>query len=102
KAMVIGGALGLAAVEVVYALLDRTPLWWLVAAGIFLPPQIVLTAVVPIWIVPLFYRLVPLADDGLRERLLTLARRAHVDAIGGFVADQSRKNRTPNAAARGL
>ena len=102
KATVIGGALGLAAVEVVYALLERTPHWWLVAAAIFVVAQIVLTTVVPVWIVPLFYRLVPLADDGLRERLLALARRAHVDAIGVFVADQSRKSRTANAAVVGL
>jgi STE24 endopeptidase len=102
KAMMIGGALGLAAVEVVYALLERTPHWWLVATAIFVVAQIVLTAVVPICIVPLFYRLVPLADEGLRERLLALARRVHVDAIGVFVADQSRKSRTANAAVVGL
>ena len=102
KAMVIGGALGLAAVEVVYALLARTPYWWLVATAVFVAAQIALTIVVPIWIVPLFYRLVPLADEGLRERLLALARRVHVDAIGVFVADQSRKSRTANAAVVGL
>src|SRR5439155_1270042 len=76
KAMLIGGALGLAAVEVVYALLELTPFWWLVAAVVFFAAQVALTAVLPVWIVPLFYRLVPLADDGLRERLLALARRS--------------------------
>jgi len=80
KAMLIGGALGLAAVELVYALLELTPLWWLVAAAVFVAVQIVLTAVLPIWIVPLFYRLTPLADDGLRRRILALAHRAGVDA----------------------
>src|SRR5437867_106113 len=102
KAMVIGGVLGLAALELVYALLAVTPLWWLVAAAIFIGAQVALTAVLPVWIVPLFYRLVPLADDRLRERLLALARRAGVDAIGVFVADQSRKSRTANAAVVGL
>src|SRR5256712_1469186 len=102
KAMLIGGALGLAAVELVYALLELTPLWWLVATAVFFAARIALTAVLPVWIVPLFYRLVPLADDGLRERLLALARRAGVDAIGVFVADQSRKSRTANAAVVGL
>ena len=102
KAMLIGGALGLAAVEVVYALLELTPFWWLVAAVVFFAAQVALTAVLPVWIVPLFYRLVPLADDGLRERLLALARRAGVDTIGVFVADQSKKSRTANAAVVGL
>src|SRR5213594_4542114 len=102
KAVLIGGALGLAAVELVYALLELTPLWWLVAAVVFFAAQVALTAVLPVWIVPLFYRLVPLADDGLRERLLALARRAGVDTIGVFVADQSKKTRTANAAVVGL
>src|SRR5438445_810361 len=73
KAALIGGALGLAAVEVVYALLALTPHWWLVAAAVFFAAQIAMTAVLPIWIVPLFYRLTPLADVGLRDRLLALA-----------------------------
>ena len=102
KAALIGGALGLAAVEIVYALLALTPLWWIVAAAIFIAAQIAMAALVPIWIVPLFYRLTPLADSGLRDRLLALARRAGVAAIGVFVADQSRKSRTANAAVVGL
>ena len=102
KAALIGGALGLAAVEIVYTLLALTSLWWIVAAAIFIAAQIAMAALVPIWIVPLFYRLTPLADSGLRDRLLALARRAGVAAIGVFVADQSRKSRTANAAVVGL
>jgi STE24 endopeptidase len=102
KAALIGGALGLAAIEIVYALLALTPFWWLAAAAVFIAAQIAITAVLPIWIVPLFYTLRPLADAGLRERLLALARRAGVAAIGVFVADQSRKSRTANAAVVGL
>jgi STE24 endopeptidase len=102
KAAVIGGALGLAAVEIVYALLALTPLWWVAAAAVFIAAQIAMAAVLPIWIIPLFYRLTPLADSGLRDRLLALAQRAGVAAIGVFVADQSRKSRTANAAVVGL
>lgn len=102
KAALIGGGLGLAAVEIVYALLAHTPLWWLAAAAVFLVARVALTAVLPVWILPLFYRLTPLDDDRLGERLLALARRAGVDAIGVFVADHSRKSRTANAAVVGL
>ena len=102
KAAVIVGVLTLAAIEIVYALLVLTPRWWLVAAAVFIAAEIAMTAVLPIWIVPLFYRLTPLADRGLRDRLLALARRAGVAAVGVFVADQSRKSRTANAAVVGL
>src|SRR5438046_3368891 len=89
KAALLAGALGLAAVEVVYALLHATPLWWLWAAVVFLVANVALAFVFPVWIVPLFYRLTPLADEELRERLLTLARRAGVPVGGVWIADQS-------------
>src|SRR5437773_1402806 len=63
---------------------------------------VALAAVLPMWIAPLFYRLTPLTDGRLGERLLAVARRAGVEAIGVFVADQSRKSRTANAAVVGL
>ena len=102
KAALLAGALGLAAVEVVYALLHATPLWWLWAAVVFLVANVALAFVFPVWIVPLFYRLTPLADEELRERLLTLARRAGVPVVGVWIVDQSRKSRTANAAVVGL
>ena len=102
KAALLSGALGLAAVEVVYALLRATPLWWLWTAAAFLASNAALAFVFPVWIAPLFYRLTPLADDALNARLLALARRVGVPAVGVWVADQSRKSRTANAAVVGL
>src|SRR5207237_4253021 len=48
------------------------------------------------------FRLTPLADATLAARLLALADRAGVGAIGIWIADQSRKSRTANAAVVGL
>jgi STE24 endopeptidase len=58
--------------------------------------------VVPVWVLPLFYRLRPLEPGPLRERLQALAARVGVPVIGVWVADQSRKSRTANAAVVGL
>ena len=102
KSVALGAAIGLAGVEVVYALLRSTPLWWLVSAAVAFAFAIAMTAVVPIWILPLFYRLTPLADTALTTRLLALADRAGVRAVGVWIADQSRKSRTANAAVVGL
>jgi STE24 endopeptidase len=102
KAALIGGVLGLLAVEVIYGLVPTTPLWWLWAAGAFLGLRVLLTLVFPIWLLPLFYRLSPLADEGLRRQLLDLGGRAGVPVVGVWVADQSRKSRTANAALAGL
>ena len=57
KVMAIGGALGLVAVWVVYALLRWSPdWWWLWAGGVLTAGIVLLAAIVPIWLVPLFYR----------------------------------------------
>jgi len=102
KAAALGAAIGLAGVEVLYALLRVTPLWWLAAAALAFAFAIALTAVLPVWVLPLFYRLTPLADATLSARLLALADRAGVSAVGVWIADQSRKSRTANAAVIGL
>ncbi len=102
KAAVLGGALGLGGVLVVYGLMRATPWWWLIAAGVFFVVGIALAALFPIVVVPLFYRLTRLADPALERRLLALAGRAGVAAIGVWVVDQSRKSRTANAAVVGL
>ncbi len=103
KAGAIGGALGLVAFELVYLLLAWSPSWWwLWSAGALAAGSVLLAAVVPVWIVPLFYRLTPLEDPGLRARLLALAARVGVAAADVVVADFSRKGRTANAGVVGL
>ncbi len=102
KAAVMSGVLGLAGVLVVYGLLRATPWWWLIAAAVFFVVGIGLAALFPVVIVPLFYRVTRLSDPALERRLLALAERAGVAAIGVWVLDQSRKSRTANAAVVGL
>ena len=103
KAAALGAALGLTAVTLVYALLRWLPSWWwLAGSAAFLAMYIVIAIVVPIWIVPMFYRMTPLGDETLRGRLLDLAARTGVPAIGVWVVDQSRRSRAANAAVVGL
>jgi STE24 endopeptidase len=102
KAAALGGVLGLGGVLVVYGLLRLTAWWWLIAAAVFFVVGVALAALFPVVIVPLFYRLTRLGDAALERRLLDLAARAGVAAIGCWVVDQSRKSRTANAAVVGL
>jgi STE24 endopeptidase len=102
KATAIGGALALAGAELAYALLRLTPWWWLLSAVAFFAAAVLLTLVAPVWLLPLFYRLTPLAEGPLRARLVSLAARTGVPVLGVWVGDQSRKSRTANAALAGL
>jgi STE24 endopeptidase len=102
KAAALGAVFGLLVIEAIELLLALTSLWWLVAAAFVIALSALTAAIFPIWILPLFYRLTPLEDASLRDRLLALAARAGVPAVGVFVVDESRKSRTANAALAGL
>ncbi len=102
KAGLIATALGVVAAEIVYGLLRATPWWWAWAALTFLAGYALLAFAVPVWLVPLFYRLTPLENRAMSDRLLRLAARVGVPALGVWVADQSRRSRTANAAVVGL
>ena len=102
KGGLIGAGLASAGALVVYGLIRSTPWWWLWAAAAFAAGYTLLAFVMPIWLVPLFYRLTPLAEGDLRSRLLRLAERARVPTVGVWIADQSRRSRTANAAVTGL
>jgi STE24 endopeptidase len=102
KAAMIGGLLTILGAEVVYGFMRLGSWWWLGSALVFFGGYALLAWLAPVWLVPLFYRLVPLEDAGLRERLLGVARKAGVPVLGVWVADQSRKSRTANAAVIGL
>jgi STE24 endopeptidase len=103
KALLIGGGLGLVAIEIIYGLLRWSPdRWWLWAGGVLAAGLVLLAAAVPRWLIPLFYKLTPLDDPLVRQRILALAARMGVRAAAVVVADFSRKGRTANAAVVGL
>jgi STE24 endopeptidase len=103
KGLVLGLIFELAAVEVLYLLLAVQPTtWWLWAAGAMLLVSVVLANLAPVLILPLFYKLTPLQDEELRQRLLALAERANTRVRGVFTMNMSNKTSTANAALMGL
>ncbi len=73
------------------------PTW--ILAGV---AAVLLVALAPVVIDPLFTKLTPLQDPALRARVLALAQRAgiHVDQV--YVSDASRRTRKGNAYFTGL
>lgn len=97
--MVIGIIVGLA----VYWLLSVSPqLWWLWAALFTIALSVLLTNLAPLLIVPLFFKLEPLADPALAHKLEELARRAGTQVRGIFTAGFSSKTTASNAGLMGL
>lgn len=103
KSSALGGAMTLLVMEVLYALLRMAPeTWWLYMAAFLLFVQVVLATLAPILIMPIFWKLRPLADEVLAERLENLARRAGQRVRGVFVMDMSTRTRAANAMLMGL
>jgi STE24 endopeptidase len=94
--------LGLCLVIIVYWLIGHLPaLWWLATALIMFVVSLILTWLTPTFLIPLFFRLKPLEEGELKERLVNLARRAGVDIAECFTMDLSSKANTANAMLSG-
>jgi len=105
KGLLIGAPLGLALLELVYALLRWQPdTWWLWTAGALLIFSVLLTNLAPVLLMPIFNKFVPLGEEHteLAERLVRLAERARTRVQGVYKFDMSRRTRAANAALTGL
>ena len=76
--------------------------WWAYAWASVLTFQILMMIVAPIWILPLFNKLEPLAEGELRDRLLTLGERTGFSASTILVMDGSKRSAHSNAFFTGF
>jgi len=95
--------LGAAVIAAGYWFITILPeLWWLLAWGFAMLVSLILSILAPVVIVPLFFKMKPLEDTELRERLERLARRAGVEIGGIYSIEFSSKSTTANAAMMGV
>ncbi len=103
KALALGLLFTMASAAVVYGAMGWSPRWWwAIAAAIFSGFLILLVALAPVVVLPLFYSFKPLDRPSLVERLLALAQRAGADVVGVFEWSLSGHTRKANAALTGL
>jgi STE24 endopeptidase len=105
KSLVVGGVLGLALLEIIYAVLRAFPdTWWIWASVILLFFSVLLANLAPVLLMPLFNRYVPLGEEhqDLAERLVRLSERAGTRVRGVYKFDMSRRTKSANAALTGL
>ena len=88
-----------------FALLRGAPeSWWFWGAAGYSLFGILLTALAPLILMPIFYRFQPLGDEyaELEARLLRLSKQAGTYVRGVYTFDMSRRTRAANAALAGL
>lgn len=105
KAGLIGAVLGLVIIQALYLALTAWPdTWWLPIGVVYLLLGVVLSALAPILIAPLFFKFTPLEEEHkvLADRLTVLAEQAGTRVRGVYRIDMSRRTRAANAALMGL
>ena len=105
KSGLIGGVLGLVLIQVMYVCLTIWPdTWWLSVGIVYLFFGVVLAAVAPVLIAPLFFKFTPLGEEhqALADRLMALAKNAGTSVRGVYRFDMSRRTKAANAALMGL
>jgi len=103
KGWVLGLVLGTVLCEIVYALIRTSPdHWWIFGWLIFLGLFIFFAQIAPVVLFPLFYKFVPLQNEGLKERLMRLGERAGTRVRGVYEWKLSEKTKKANAALTGL
>jgi STE24 endopeptidase len=97
--VVILGALGCLA-AVLLARFPRT--WWVALAGVASALALVMAAVAPVVVEPLFQRTEPLRDPVLRDEVIDLAARAGVSVDDVRINDAATRTTAANAHVSGL
>lgn len=103
KSVLVGAALGIPLVSLVLWLMARAgALWWLYAWLVWVGFQILMLALYPTLIAPLFNTFKPLTDLGVKERVERLLARCGFAARGLYVMDGSKRSAHGNAYFTGF
>jgi len=77
-------------------------IWWLPFAVIMFFISVVLSQIFPVLILPIFYKLTPIENEGLKEGITALAKNAKINVENVFKFDMSKNTKKANAAFTGF
>ncbi len=105
KSGLLGLGLGAGVVALLYwFIVSYTALWWLLSWGMMVLLSVVLTGLAPLILVPLFFKMKPLPEADLKQRLDSLAKRANFSpplAGGIYLIELSSRGNIANAGLMG-
>jgi STE24 endopeptidase len=103
KSTLLGAALGLPLLALVLWLMDQAGAgWWLYAWAAWVAFGLLVMAVYPKFIAPLFNKFTPLVDEALRARIDALLAKCGFASNGVFVMDGSKRSSHGNAYFTGF
>jgi len=99
----LGAVIGLPLVWVILVLMEKSgSLWWLYAWLVWCGFQLLVMALYPNLIAPLFNKFTPLEDESLKQRIEGLMQRVGFASKGLFVMDGSKRSAHGNAYFSGF
>ena len=103
KGLLLAAALGLPLAAVVLWLMEKSgSFWWLYAWLVWMGFNILLLAIYPTWIAPLFNKFTPMENAALKERIEQLLNRCGFKVKGLVVMDGSLRSSHGNAYFTGF
>lgn len=85
-----------------YLLITYENLWWLPFAITLFIVSVVLARIVPVFILPLFYKIIPYENELLKERIKILSENAGIKLENIYSFDMSKNTKKANAAFTGI
>jgi STE24 endopeptidase len=103
KGLLISLVIGIPILLAFYWLLNRFGAnWWLPMAILLFVLSVLLARIVPVFILPLFYKITPLEDEDLKSRINKLAADAGIKVQNVFKFNMSKNTKKANAAFTGI
>lgn len=103
KGALVSSVIGIPILFVFYYMLQQYGnYWWLPFAVVLFLFSVILARVVPVFILPLFYKIVPIESEALKVRITNLAREAGIKVENIYKFDMSKNTKKANAAFTGI
>ena len=103
KGLLVGLVIGVPILLLFYwVMLTFGSLWWLVFAVAMFIISVVLAQILPIIILPIFYKVTPIENDEIKKRVLNLAADVKMKVENVFQFNMSKNTKKANAAFTGL
>ncbi|MBU1101452.1 MAG: M48 family metallopeptidase [Bacteroidetes bacterium] len=103
KGLLVGGVIGIPLLLVFFWSLNTfLENWWLPFAIIVFVVSVILARIVPLVIMPLFYKITPIEDEDLKERIINLSEKVGMKVENVFTFNMSKNTKKANAAFTGL
>lgn len=103
KSTLVSGVIGIPILLLFYFILNEFgDYWWLVFAIAMFFISVILSQIFPNLIFPIFYKVKPIEDEELKERIRKLAAEAGLKVQNVYSFDMSKNTKKANAAFTGL